>query len=164
VADPVRPFRLLALDALSAALEEIEAGETYVNSLAGKVFRGRAHFGTNDPVPMVSILEDPRLTELVDGPDGAAVRAGEWHLILQGFVEDDNVHPTDPAHVLLADVVARLNLLIASGGGSTRNLLGLGEKKPCVTGMRLGGSCVRPPDEISAKAYFVLSLKLTLVE
>jgi hypothetical protein len=159
VTDP-RPFRLRVLDAITAALEAVSTDDGYTVNLADSVFRGRAVYGENDPLPMVSIIEDPRAVEQMMLPGESPGGTGTWTLLIQGWVEDDLVHPTDPAYFLAADVARAL----VRTRLDRRNLLGLGYKAPCVTEIRLGEPVVRPPDEISTKAYFWIPLILSLAE
>lgn len=49
------PLRLRILKALTAEFEQMT--DANGESMAGKVFRGRDHFGNDDPLPMISILE-----------------------------------------------------------------------------------------------------------
>lgn len=169
-----KPFRLRVLEALTALLSEIErtAGVTveYQWSLAtdpdtapdGKVFRGRGAFGTNDPLPMIAIVEDPKaLNDDEARPETAVGKITRWPLIIQGFVKDDPVHPTDPAYFLMEDVRAKLRAARAD----RKNVLGFGYKAPGVIDIYMGTGVVRPPDnEISATTYFWLPVELCLAE
>lgn len=155
------PFRLRILKNLTAALETITVANGYTHELAGKVFRGRTAFGESDPIPMVVILEgieqeQPRFSSQPAGSDAAKE---PWELLLQGFVEDDPLNPTDPAHVLMAEVKKRLAQERTTDNG--RNILGMGGK---VMRMNIGNGVVRPPDDISNKAYFWLRVSLMIVE
>ena len=98
------PFRLRVLKALTATLETISTANGYQHDLNGKVFRGRAVFGNSDPLPMISILEaiSPQSESGMAPTDGQQIE--NWELLIQGFVEDDEQNPTDPAYYLLADV------------------------------------------------------------
>lgn len=164
------PLRLRVLVALTERLATIHPSLGFVHDLLpnaeypdGKVFRGRATYGENSPLPMVSIIEDPREQQLVsaDSSSGNPTTSGPWRLLIQGFVEDDFANPTDPAYRLEADVRRALAQEIRENGPK-RNLLGLGPK--VVTEIKFGRGIVRPPDEVSSKAYFWLPLTLTLVE
>ncbi len=155
------PLRLRVLMALTATLQE--AVYSYLDEpdvpLTGKVFRGRVIFGETDPLPMLSILEAPLMPEQLPSPFDSTDSKGDWDLLIQGFVDDDHENPTDPAHYLMAATKQRL----AHEKARDRDfaILGLGKH---VTGISWGAGVVRPPDEISAKAYFWLPLTLTLVE
>ena len=160
------PIRLEIHKRLTAALEEITVANGYVTDLAGKVFRGRALYGDSDPLPMVSILEVPIPIDQRPMPGESALGSGGWELMIQGFAVDDRDNPTDPAHLMLADVRKRLaierrKLSWGPTQGATWGVLGLGRT---IVNMQIGPGVVRPPDEISAKAYFWLTFELELAE
>ena len=152
------PFRLKVMKALTLALEEIAVADGYQHDLAGRVYRGRVMFGERDPIPMLSILEVPLPLDQIVSPRDATASAGGWDLMIQGFVEDDAKNPTDPAHRLLADVKKRLAL------EKRRVTLGEVFGINAISGIRIGPGVVRPPDEVSAKAYFWLGLVIEMVE
>ena len=153
------PFRLRVLKALSTHLEGISPANGYTHDLTGKVFRGRDVFGENDPVPMVCILEAVEEKAQVLPPQSAPQSSGPWELQIQGFVEDDYLNPTDPAHRLMAEVKKRL--VEERTRDRQHDIFGMGGK---VTELRISHGVVRPADEISGKAYFWLRLTLGLVE
>lgn len=160
------PFRLRALKSLTALLESISIAGGFKHDLAGRVFRGRIHFGDDDVLPMISILEPAVPHEGLEIPEGTPLFNGWLDLIVQGFVDDDSENPTDPAYVLLADVRQALaaekrRADTAMHGSTGVRLLGMGGK---VTDIEIGLGVVRPADETSDKAYFWLSLRLRLVE
>lgn len=159
------PFRLAVLRRLTDILSEITIANGYQHDLAGAVFRGRTAFGANDPIPMLSLLEDPRAIAQDSAADSGISR-GPWDLILQGFAEDDAVNPTDPAHILMAD--SKRRLVAERGQRDERrqpNILGFGYKASAVEDILLGAGVVRPPDgDISDKCYFFLPVTLMLVE
>lgn len=153
------PVRLRILKALTLALQQITPANGYYNDLTASVFRGRDYFGQNDELPMVSILEAPLQPEQVVSPRGADVSTGEWDIMIQGWVVDDAENPTDPAHFLMADVKKALGRTRKRGRG--QSILDLGND---VIDMNIAGGTVRPPDELSANAYFWLMLKLKISE
>jgi len=173
-----KPFRLRVLKALAETVKKVAPthvrggdGLPFENDLtdyvdaAGvqrpRVFRGRDLFGPSDPLPLVSILEHPRAAEQLMSSGANTTATGEWELLIQGFVEDDPEHPTDPAHVLAAEVIS----VIAAERHNRYSLFGLGNREPCVTDIRIGAPVVRPADDtISTTAFFALSVTLTLVE
>lgn len=164
------PFRLRVQKALADALREITPDNGYKHDLSGaddsddnKLFRGRAIFGDDDPVPMVSILEEPIAPETDLEPADGDGSSGAYNLMVQGFADDDKRHPTDPAHRLMADVKKRLAKVREESKAEDR-VFQFGAKAPTVVGITFGGGVVRPPDEISAKAYFWLRVTLNLVE
>jgi len=173
-----KPFRLRILEALTTELQTIArvAGTDtgpYAYDLSvdatfpdGKVLRGRGTYGTNDPLPMLSMIEDPKQLEQDEAQPENTSGKGDWDLIIQGFIEDDPVHPTDPAYYLMADTKAVLHMVRAARGadGRTPDILGFGDKKPCILAMYIGSGVIRPPDDLSAKTYFWLPVRLTPVE
>lgn len=158
------PFRLAVLKRLTARTEaEMTVANGYAYDIAGSVFRGRLIFGEDDPLPMISVLEEPIPAEqLFSDADGQA-STGQWRLMVQGFVDDDADNPTDPAYPLLADTKKVLSML-RNERNTTGGILGFGSKAPMVDKLEFGLGVCRPPDEISAKAYFWLSLTLDVVE
>lgn len=160
-------LRLRILRALTAWLEGTvltgfgvtdENGDL-LTDMTGRVKRGRIIFGEGDPVPMFSILEVPIPLDQITPPPDSSYSSGGWELLLQGFAADDADHPTDPAHVLMA--AAKMRLAAAKKQNKDFNILGLGN---FITGMTIGAGVVRPPDEISAKAYFWLNMSFDIVE
>jgi hypothetical protein len=153
------PFRLRVLKSLTTVLEGITPANGYATDLTGRVFRGRDIFGEDDPVPMVCILEAVEEKPQLASPQSSGESAGPWELQIQGFVEDDRMNPTDPAHKLMAEVKKRL--IEERTRDRQRNILGMGGR---VTELKISHGVVRPADEISGKAYFWLRLTLGLVE
>lgn len=146
-------LRLRFLKNLTAAFQEITVGAGYQHDLSESVFRGRIAYGDNDPVPMVSILEPPLAPNQIPSNGNNTANAGDYELLIQGFVQDDKRNPTDPAYLLLADVKKRL-ALEKKKIGEVSNAFGMGE---LITKIDIGLGVVRPPDaEVSAKAYFWL--------
>lgn len=160
------PTRLRVLRALTAAIGEIHPDRGYQTDLGpsaefprGKVFRGRILFGEGDPIPMVSILEVPIPPEQLPSAPDSSLLKGPWELIIQGFADDDAENPTDPAHVLMADVTQRL--AVEKERNRDFQLFGMGDT---VTNLSIGVGVVRPPDELSSKAYFWMPLRLEIAE
>lgn len=157
------PLRLRILKAMSEALKEISPANGYVTALNEQVYRGRVIFGENDPLPLVSILEVPIPLDQTPPPTDSEFSSGGWEIMVQGFIKDDSENPTDPAHFFMADVKKRLAIekrkALAMKG--EEGIFGLGN---FVTGLRIGSGVVRPPDEISAVAYFWLTITLDMVE
>jgi len=165
------PFRLRVLKSLTDTLKGITPANGYAHDLsdftdeagrpASRVFRGRSLFGFNDPLPMISILEAPQSEDHLFGGPGETASAGNWKITVQAFVPDTPDNPTDPAHLLIADVIVRL----AKARKEKRDLFGLGNVAPCVTDLRFGTPVVRPADdEVSTVAFAHLGLTLTLAE
>mgnify|MGYP001257442238 CR=1 FL=1 len=164
------PFRLRVQKAIAAALEEITVANGYQQDLAGAVFRGRLGFGSTDPLPMISILEPPVEMPRNAAPASTPVADGEWQLVIQGFGKDERQNPTDPAHVLMADVKKRLSQETARRGnapgfhGADPFFMGRASGKNHIESLKIGPGVVRPPDDISDKAYFWLTVNLKIVE
>ena len=158
-------LRLQVQKNLSAILAEISVANGYTIDIpAEHIFRGRAIFGSSDPVPMLSILEVPIPLDQRPAPKDSDLSSGAWELMIQGWVQDDKLNPTDPAHPLMADVKKRLALERKKAlelDDPEDGILGLGNH---VTGLRIGPGVVRPPDQLSAKAYFWLTITLDLAE
>lgn len=171
---PDEPFRLRVLKRLTTVIKEgvsPDAATPSVNDLrdvtvSGRpvkhVFRGRDLYSAqDDPLPLVAILEDPRALEnLMGDGGGGGDAAGDWKLLVQGFVKDDSENPTDPAYVLVAEVIRAI-----VQQRKTFNHFGLGGDDPCVTDFKVGSPVVRPADgETSDVAHFVFTLTLSLSE
>jgi hypothetical protein len=150
--------RLRILKALSTQLSTITVVNGYQHDIAN-VFRGRTVFGDSDRVPLISILEYPRpdFKNIEAGYIGARKKVDDWDILLQGFVKDDKDNPTDPAHLLLADVKKCLSLVTKST--ESAYLLG-----GLLTDIANDGGIVRPPDDLSYKAHFYLRVVLKFVE
>lgn len=170
------PFRLEIMFRLVDLLKTITPANGYVNDLSdiagppakARIYRGRAVFGEDDPSPMISIIEPPVPHDQLDGADDSPYSAGEWPMILQGWTKDDFIHPTDPGAILLADVRKCLTI---HRRNNKYTLFGLGSRSPDVQGtgnsvdkLNIGIGVVRPPDQISATAYFWLIIRITIAE
>lgn len=164
------PFRLRVAKAVCDQLKTIKPANDYTNDLsdytdeagrtAERVFRGRTMFGDSDPLPMISVLENPRMDDVGNGSVSSADAMNQFGLLIQGFVKDDKTHPLDPAYVLSAEVCAAL-----AKAKKRFNILGLGGTEPCIIAMSIGQPIHRPPDDdVSAVAYFLVPVTLTLAE
>lgn len=173
------PFKLVALYGLTNALKEITPANGYVNDMADfddggvtqeRVFRGRAWFGESDPIPMLSILEGANPFDIVvEPPETGATAEYDWLLTVQGFINDDPTHPTDPAYRLLRDVRRRLAVekrRILPGTRSQPDPFGLGNSAAPnkIISLSFGPGIVRPSDDVSAKAWFWLSVTLRIID
>lgn len=159
----LNPIRLETLKRMTDVLKEITILNGYATDLNGQVYRGRGVYGNETPLPALSILEAPiPLDQLPSAKDNQSL-AGQWELIVQGWVTDDRANPTDPAHVLLADVKKRLAIerKKVDWDEPEQGIFGLGRS---VTALYIGAGVVRPPEEISAKAYFWLTITLDMAE
>lgn len=166
-------FRLRVMKSVTEALQQITPANGYDHDFSdytdsagrtkGRVFRGRTMYGENDPLPMLSILEDPRAEPAVNGPMASSKTQNSFRLLIQGFTQDDKENPLDPAYALSAEVIKAIIVAAQSSTG----LLGLNQQKraPCVMGVSIGQPVHRPGgDEISDHAYFLVGLSLTLAE
>lgn len=171
------PFKLRVLYAVTAALKGITVANGYRHNLGDdtspdaehpeRVFRGRAWFGDDDPIPMLSILEDiNEAEEVADPPANTSTSEYDWELKIQGFVDDDPQHPTDPAYRLLADVRRCLAAERSRKmpNSSQPDPFGLGKGKNSISKIKYGAGVVRPADDVSSKAYFWLTLVLRIVD
>lgn len=153
------PLRLRILQALTAEFETLN--DPNGESLAGKVFRGRDHFGDSDPLPLISFLESVDEKNIAgtsaEMRPGSSVQQSSWEVLVQGFVEDDLYNPTDPGYRLLAIVKQKL----AEIRKVKNNILGFG---PTVTDLTFSAGVVRPADEVSSKAYFWLKVRMNVAE
>lgn len=159
----IDPLRLRILKVMTDALKEITIANGYRTDPEGRVYRGRVIFGDDDDLPLLSILEVPIPEEQIAAPENSSFSNGVWELMVQGFVPDDPENPTDPAHVFMADVKQRLaqERRRARDFDTDEGIFGMGR---FVTGINIGAGVVRPPDEISATAYFWLTVTLDVVE
>lgn len=170
------PFKLRVLSAITDALKSITPANGYVSDLSdfvpgdgvmtARVYRGRLWFGEESPLPMTSVLEGTAPgDELSEPPQQTPRSEYEWPLIVQGFVKDDPQHPTDPAYFLLRDVKRRLAIEVKRKTAEhDSDILGLGRGGCRVTALRIGTGSVRPADDISARAYFWLSVVPTIYD
>lgn len=176
------PFRLKVMKALTTCLEAIvpALNNTYQSDLRPyvddggqtihRVIRGREIFGESDPLPMISILEPPiPIDQLFARAADATDSKGDWEILIQGFVKDDKANPTDPAHILMADVKQALAKEKGrkAPGKHIADIFGMGDnggKGNVITGMQIGPGVVRPPGELSAFAFFWLTLTLQIHE
>ncbi len=164
------PFRLRIMKAMTTVIKGISPANGYEHDLSDyvdeagrtmpRVFRGRDIFGASDPLPLVSVLEDFRPQEVDQYGPGSGKSGTEFRILIQGFVPDDPLNPLDPAYYLEAEV---RKAIVASR--VEYNVLGLGDRNPCVTDLKIGSPVCRPADnEVSTVAYFFLPVSLMLVE
>ncbi len=154
--------RLNILKALCAHLEGIDGIDPYQFNLRGHVVRGRDRFGATDPVPLVSVLEGKNTSYGQFADDGNQVRLDSWLLLVQGWVKDDPLNPTDPAYHLLADVELRLSDIIATEAGQPK-FPGIYLLGGLISSLTVAQPVVRPPEEgLSSKAFFYLPLLVGL--
>lgn len=106
--------QLTILKALTAHLRGITPSAGYDFDMSTSVFRGRAMYGENDPVPMISIIESLDPDNSIDvANESRTVRSETWVLLVQGFIEAPTENPTDHAYNLKAAVEHRLAQIVA---------------------------------------------------
>lgn len=164
-------FRLDVLKALTAALEDITPVNGFHHDFSQddgvpKVFRGRNVLGEDDPDWVLTILEPPiPLEAFINRSADNPYTHSNWELLIQGFVPDnlDEVHPTDPAHLVMEEVKKRLVQEKQRFLPGTRqpDILGMAGH---VVNITVGQGVVRPSDESSSRAFFWLLVTLQLVE
>lgn len=153
------PFRLRVLKALTILLEGVNPENGFRHDLRGKVFRGRIRYGIDDPTTMISILEAPIPQEPIEAKGAKQSSAGMWELLIQGFVDEDRKHPSDPAHKLMAEVKTALVRSKMTHRG--HNILGMEGR---IYEISIGQGTVRPADEPTSEAFFWLTLTLRIGE
>ncbi|MBI1620017.1 hypothetical protein [Aquamicrobium zhengzhouense] len=168
------PPRLKILLALTDVLKEINPANGYEFDLTDdeharpRVVRGRLVIGDDEPLPMVSILEQPMADEPIrtEHQRDNTINAGKWSLIVQGWAEGDKHNPSDIAYQLEAEVRKRFALekkrpSARPGRGETRNYFGLGG---LIYNFTIGQPVVRPAEGISPHGTFYFNLTLEIAE
>lgn len=159
------PTRLLVLKKITQLLEGIPSINGVAVNLTGSVFRGRSVFGDDDPMPMLSILESPRNTDGLRAGENGFLNLHKWGLMLQGWVKDDKVNPTDPAYHLAEAVMNRLKRVNELRPGHSGQPLYEGDYLlgNLVVSFEIGEPIIRPPiDNLSSKAFFYLQVDVEL--
>lgn len=157
-------YRLAVLKYLCTYLEtEVSIANGYQHNLADRIFRGRLAFGEDDPLPRLSVLEglNPDREPNAAGTGGSE-QIDNWIVLLQGQVEDDAANPTDPAHALMADVKCALGKLRKRMANDQESFEGTPYYS--VAGLGIEPGTVRPPDQLSDKAFFWMRIVLTIAE
>lgn len=134
--------------------------------LRESVFRGRTVFGEETKLPFIALLEAPRQIEANGGGDESLIQDEDWTILIQGFAEDDEANPSDPAYDLLAWVqkrMARLSQEPTNGrtGGLFPTEFRMGDLNIQV---RYQIPIVRPgKDDVSNTAYFYMPIGIKVV-
>lgn len=156
------PRRLNVLYSLRTLISSIATVDGAAYDLKDSVYIGRGTFGEETPLPAVSILEAPR-GDFGEFADDGAARSDQWSLLIQGWAPDDVLNPTIPAYYLAEDVETALGRVMMTnrhnGQPTYPTLYRLGG---LITSMSVSPPVVRPPDQVSAKAYFYLPVRLGL--
>jgi hypothetical protein len=135
-------------------------------TMTNSVFRGRSVFGEDVLAPSISILEAPRQFNPNDVGDAKLTQNEDWALLIQGFADEDQKNPLDPAYDLLAWTQARMMRLTATKPNGS--LGGLYPDEYMLGGLitKIGYQIpvVRPgKDDVSDTAYFYLPVVLGVV-
>jgi hypothetical protein len=140
---------------------EVTTAHGYQYDLTDAVFRGRFWYGSDDPLPMVSILEGmtPDRNPITAGY-GQDMQTDKWILLIQGWVRNDDINPTDPAHQLMASVKQALGKLRKQ----LANMEFTGTAFEHVAELAIEPGVARPPDQLSERAYFWMRAVVTMVE
>ena len=156
------PFRLRLFEAITKAIEEVNPDNGYEADLRGRVYRGRLLFGDEQELPCVSILQPPIPLDELFMRDQRTTSVGNIEVMVQGIVDEDHLHPTDPAERLMAEVkLALVKEAKRKTGMGDPLIFGMDGR---VDGISIGmGSC-RPPDMMSDRSFFWLTLTIKLVE
>lgn len=158
-----KPYRLQILEALTEHLRGITVNNGYGHDIAHRIYRGRDRFGASDQVPMVSILEAKATDYGVFADDNNSVALNNWILLIQGWVVDDIVNPTDPAYYLAADVTKRLSDIVAKKPNGAPKFSGVYLLGGLISSLTIAAPVVRPPeDQLSTKAFFYLPIQVGL--
>lgn len=164
------PIRLQVKIKLTEWLEGITPANGYQHNLspAGgttRVFRGRDKFGDADPLPCAAIIEPFNPDRDIDDAGTGRLVHEEMIVMIQGWAapQQSQLHPTDAADRLLADLKKRIGELIGNDlppheMQPWHNLYGL------VSEIRVEPGTVRPPDQFSSLAYCYFRIALGFVE
>lgn len=156
------PKRLEILKRLTTQLNRITIENGYSHDVSGKVWRGRNTFGDNDEVPMLSILESPRADLGFFAGDSNNARQEDWVLLIQGWGMDDPLHPTDPGYYLAADVEKCLSEIMMLGKNGRPENAAVYRLGDLISDFEMSPPVVRPPDDLSSKAYFYMPVRLKI--
>ena len=154
--------KLAALKKLTTLLEGITIADGYSVDLAGKVFRGRMVFGDDDPVTMVSFIEQPvqDYGEMVGANQG---RAYEFGVILQGFTTDDPLNPSDPMYEMSKDIEARLSMISEQAKNGQPVYPDIYLLNGTINTFKFSPGIVRPPDgNVSKRALLYMPIRIGL--
>ena len=133
------------------------------HDLSGSVYRGRLTFGDEIEAPFLALLEAPRQLDPNGAGSGDLLSKEDWTLLIQGFVDNDEMNPTDPAYDLLAWVQMRLAQITTEAtngkrGGKYPNVWRLGNLQ---IDIRYQIPIVRPgKDDVSGTAYFYMPISV----
>lgn len=148
------------LKAMTAQLESILVVNGYQHDLAGQVARGRRNRGVDSFPPYLDIFE----VRPEDMPDvaGDTIQKDSWILGIQGTVKSDDLHPTDPAHALLADIKKSLGAIMSAGDPGDRNPLYMFGN--LISDLICDGGICFVPSEAPEVALCVMKVVINLTE
>lgn len=139
------------------------AGEVCPFDLSKSVFRGRLEFGDEVKNPFLALLEAPRQFD----PNGAGterlIQDEDWTILIQGFADDNQKNPLDPAYTLLAWTQMRMARITADKKNGGRGGLYPNEWRlgGLIADVRYQIPIVRPgKDTVSDTAYFYMPISV----
>jgi hypothetical protein len=163
------PLKTYILRNIRQHLEGINPGNGYFHDLTDSVFFGRISYGDSDPLPMVSIIEPPLPPEPYALEYRGSRQYYPWRIVIQGFTRDKkgDRQDTEPSYLLAAEVLKRMHEEISKKTkdasffpNADARLFGTDK----LVDASLILNSVRPPDEVSSKAYFWQVYDLKIVE
>lgn len=129
-----------------------------------RVYRGRAVFGDDTPIPCLSILEGPipdREPVAVDMEQ--VVQSQDWVIFVQGWTDTVENFPTDACYQLMAAVQRRLAEIISLRASGLPAFPALYKFGDAIVSLGIGPGVVRPPqDQVSSRAFFYLPVVIRL--
>lgn len=157
------PFRLRVLTMLQRSMQQMCPAKGYSFDMRSSVFIGRDMFGDSDPVPLITILEDPAAPPVIPAPGDATDQIEDWILLIQGFVTPDlGDQPLRPAYILAAETKRAIITAALKLDGRTPDYFSMGGR---IDRFAIGSPIIRPADDgVADKAYFWLRLTLRIVE
>ncbi len=128
-------------------------------SLAGRVYRGRTKFGDEmGAAPFMSILEGRKPDENPN-PVGysRAIRDETWHILIQGFMEDDINNPLDNLYRFKGMVEQRLSMIMEVTSMDDPRYPEIHRMGGLILDMTVGPGLVRPfnMETGGAEAFFL---------
>lgn len=107
--------RLEIQKVICAHLASMSTVDGYDYTLSpSQVRRGVKSFGSEQTLPFLSVMEDPRIAPGQYAGEGEA-RSYDMVLLIQGWANDDKTNPTDPLYDLLKNVESRLGDFFIEG-------------------------------------------------
>lgn len=129
------------------------------------VYRGRAQFGDETPLPALNILESPKPDIAITAAENGIVHREDWLLFVQGWIHaTDPNQPCDDAYNFMACTELELSKIIAVDKNSGEpQYPGVYLIDNLIAGLSIGPGVCRPPQEgVSASSFFYLPVNVTL--